>query len=153
MALRHAEKRRDSTCALADHIAEAALAAWRGLEVRNASPQTCVAAIVAVDGRSRDVLGLGAGTKVARRAAVASDATGEVLRDCHAEVLAVRAFRRHVRAVADAGGGGAFEAVDEAGASEATTPSVRLRAGVALYFRRADISPMHRAATPRPRRE
>ena len=89
--IRHAEKRRNSTCALADAIAQAALDAWRSLDVRT-SRQTVVAAIVLQHQEKCTCLSLGAGTKTPSRAAVVAGGDG-ALRDCHAEVLAVRAPR------------------------------------------------------------
>ncbi|KAH8049892.1 adenosine deaminase [Aureococcus anophagefferens] len=105
--VRHAEKRRSaSTCALADNVARSALAEWRALDASKLPGQTCVAAIVAAVGPRCACLALGAGTKVARRSAVADDARGEVLRDCHAEVLAGAARRSPP---ATRGGGDFFE--------------------------------------------
>ena len=125
--VRHAEKRRSaSTCALADNVARSALAEWRALDASKLAGQTCVAAIVAAVGPRCACLALGAGTKVARRSAVAGDARGEVLRDCHAEVLAVRAFRRYVAAALGRGGGDFFERRSDG--------SFALRAGVAFYL-------------------
>ena len=103
-AIRHAEKRRESTCRLADRVAAAAIRQWRALAPASGA-QACVAAVVAVAaGDDVKCLSLGAGTKLPPRAAVAADAGGLLLRDCHAEVLAVRAFKRYLFAALAAGG-------------------------------------------------
>ena len=73
--IRHAEKRRNSTCALADAIAKAALDAWRSLDVRT-SRQTVVAAIVLQHQNGCTCLSLGAGTKTPSRAAVVAGGAG-----------------------------------------------------------------------------
>ena len=121
--IRHAEKRRNSTCALADAIAKAALDAWRSLDVRT-SRQTVVAAIVLQHQEKCTCLSLGAGTKTPSRAAVVAGGDG-ALRDCHAEVLAVRAFRRYLYAALQSNGCDAFEK---------TAAGVRLRPGAALFL-------------------
>ena len=121
--IRHAEKRRNSTCALADAIAKAALDAWRSLDVRT-SRQTVVAAIVLQHQGGCTCLSLGAGTKTPSRAAVVAGGDG-ALRDCHAEVLAVRAFRRYLYAALEDNGCDAFEK---------TAAGVRLRPGAALFL-------------------
>ena len=121
--IRHAEKRRNSTCALADAIAKAALDAWRSLDVRT-SRQTVVAAIVLQHQEKCTCLSLGAGTKTPSRAAVVAGGDG-ALRDCHAEVLAVRAFRRYLYAALQSNGCAAFEK---------TAAGVRLRPGAALFL-------------------
>jgi len=121
-SIRHAEKRRNSTCALADAIAQAALDAWRSLDVRT-SRQTVVAAIVLSHPDGCTCLALGAGTKTPTRAAVVAGGDA-ALRDCHAEVLAVRAFRRFLYASLQSDGNDAFER---------TSTGLRLRRG-ALYL-------------------
>ena len=78
--IRHAEKRRNSTCALADAIAKAALDAWRSLDVRT-SRQTVVAAIVLQQGDGCTCLSLGAGTKTPSRAAVVAGGDGALSRE------------------------------------------------------------------------
>ena len=125
--VRHAEKRRlASTCLLADRVARAALDEWRRMAASSQVPgQTCVAAVVAAFGPSCTCLSLGVGTKVARRSAVARE-PDLVVRDCHAEVLAVRSFRRYCYSSLEAGGCAVFDAAGGA--------RFRLREGVALYL-------------------
>ena len=114
-ALRHAEKPRDASCALADVIASCALSQWRTLsslpEGDSSIPgsnglklarQTVVAALVSVTLPSDDPLdanakvqciAIGQGTKFLGPSFVAS-ADASVVVDSHAEVLAKRAFKR-----------------------------------------------------------
>ncbi len=115
-AVRHAEKRRIGTCEFANRIATASLDAYKSAvpkSHRDAMKQTCVAAIVAHYsnkcshseggvGKLR-VLGLGVGTKFISHDVLVEEQTDETncgygrrIRDCHAEVLARRAFRRQV---------------------------------------------------------
>lgn len=119
-AVRHAEKRRIGTCEFANRIATVSLDAYK-LTVpkshRDVMKQTCVAAIVAhysskcsqseannkmSVGKLR-VLGLGVGTKFVTHDVLmkeqnneANSCYGKRIRDCHAEVLARRAFRRQI---------------------------------------------------------
>jgi hypothetical protein len=121
-SVRHAEKRRVGTCLFANRIARVSLDAYNAvipLDFRNENKsQTCVAAVVAhfsgvgreVGGTSNvndqghlQVMGLGVGTKfipdcILRQEEANSDGEcyGKRIRDCHAEVLAVRAFRRQL---------------------------------------------------------
>jgi Adenosine-deaminase (editase) domain len=123
-AVRHVEKRRTGSCRFADRISETSLDCFRRhvpLSFRETQKQTCVSAIVAhfaSDGHLR-VLGLGVGTKflpesllraekeVNNDKIVSEDLMGMdgdsyqngyglIIRDCHAEVLARRAFRRQL---------------------------------------------------------
>ena len=117
-AVRHAEKRRIGTCEFANRIATVSLDAYKSAvpkSHRDAMKQTCVAAIVAhyskrcnqseenknVDGQLR-VLGLGVGTKFISHDVLVDEQNNEAccygkrIRDCHAEVLARRAFRRQI---------------------------------------------------------
>jgi hypothetical protein len=120
-AVRHAEKRRIGTCQFANRIANVSLDAYNSVvpkSHRDAMKQTCVAAIVAhysnkhnnqseqqknVVGKMR-VLGLGVGTKFVSHDVITDEQNnnennncyGKRVRDCHAEVLARRAFRRQV---------------------------------------------------------
>jgi Adenosine-deaminase (editase) domain len=121
--VRHVEKRRTGTCKFADRVAKLSLEHFRAvvpLQYRRSQPQTCVATIVAhVQKRnatasppSKDpdeivdklaVVALGVGTKFLTEATLRAppDSTthkcyGDRVRDCHAEVLARRAFRRHL---------------------------------------------------------
>jgi double-stranded RNA-specific adenosine deaminase len=117
-AVRHAEKRRVGTCQFANRIAKLSLQCYQSsvpASHRNANKQTCVAAIVAHFSNSEEginsvgqlrVLGLGVGTKflddgVIKYEQNVDEATidncyGKRIRDCHAEVLARRAFRRQL---------------------------------------------------------
>ena len=121
-SVRHAEKRRIGTCLFANRIARTALDAYDAvvpLDYRNANKsQTCVAAVVAhisaadnegggsIDEKDQgqlQVMGLGVGTKflsdcILREEELNSggECYGKRIRDCHAEVLAVRAFRRQL---------------------------------------------------------
>lgn len=116
-SVRHAEKRRTSTCGFADRIAQLSLDTYRSSvpqSFQEQQKQTCVATIVAhfgTDGHLQG-MGLGAGTKFLTEKAlreeessVVGGAVGEGeerrgygfrVRDCHAEVLARRAFRRQL---------------------------------------------------------
>ena len=138
-SVRHAEKRRNGTCQFANRIARASLDVY-GRTVpqsyREASKQTCVAAIVAQfrnhhecttqpagdhDGNTGadcnsylQVMGLGVGTKflpdatlreerilgtatgIGRDNGNGADCYGKRIRDCHAEVLGQRAFKRQI---------------------------------------------------------
>lgn len=141
-SVRHAEKRRTSTCRFADRIAQFCVDHY--IEnvpafFRDQQKQTCMAAIVAfVDCNAREngagalgsnklesvvtitevdssadvgrffMLGLGVGTKFLSTevleeetkyqhdAGTKSPSYGAIVRDCHAEVLARRAFRRQL---------------------------------------------------------
>jgi Adenosine-deaminase (editase) domain len=144
-SVRHAEKRRTSTCRFADRIAQFCVDHYREhvpSTFREEQKQTCMAAVVAfVDGNAggsgvgmlgpnnfnkidsgvavkevashTDVgrffmLGLGVGTKFLSRelldeetkyqhdSATKLPSYGAIVRDCHAEVLARRAFRRQL---------------------------------------------------------
>jgi hypothetical protein len=136
-SVRHAEKRRTSTCRFADRIAQFCVDHYRAKvpsSFREQQKQTCMAAIVAfVDGNagasgadkpesnnfiklesvtaikegasSADVghffmLGMGVGTKFLPREVLDEETTsphyGGIVRDCHAEVLARRAFQRQL---------------------------------------------------------
>ena len=118
-AIRHAEKRRNGTCQFANRVATISLEAYKSTVPkihREEIKQTCVAAIVAHYSKNNSilkgdgneigtlrVLGLGVGTKFVSHSTIIEEQTnlndscyGKRLRDCHAEVLARRAFRRHV---------------------------------------------------------
>ena len=120
-AVRHAEKRRTGTCRFADRIGTISLDCFRKripASFRETQKQTCVAAIVAhftSDGHLQ-VQSLGVGTKFLPESILqqelGKEQRTEVLvgmdghsylqgygirvRDCHAEVLARRAFRRQL---------------------------------------------------------
>jgi Adenosine-deaminase (editase) domain len=118
-AVRHAEARRVATCDLANRIARVSVAQYQmhvPPHFRLSSPQTCLATVVAHyaagdmthDTASHNlvVLAMGVGTKflsdtVLRKSCHVDDDDdnemyGERVRDCHAEVLARRAFRRYL---------------------------------------------------------
>ncbi len=114
-SIRHAEKRRTSSCLFADRVArvsrlsyvERVPEAWR-----NENKQICLATFVAHfeptndtasvpirDGGHLQVMALGVGTKYLSEDVISSEKSsgssyGERIRDLHAEVLARRAFRR-----------------------------------------------------------
>ena len=121
-AVRHAEKRRTGTCSFADRIATVSLDCFRQHipeSFLEAQKQTCVSTILAhfsSDGHLR-VQGLGVGTKFLPERVLEEQDVGEdepaeylegldghsyrrgygvLVRDCHAEVLARRAFRRQL---------------------------------------------------------
>lgn len=119
--VRHAEKRRISTCSFADRIAAFCVDHYRmhvPATFRDQQKQTCVAAIVAlcqpeslattttdssITTTSRlYMLGMGVGTKFLSSELLRQEiephthAYGSRVRDCHAEVLARRAFRRQL---------------------------------------------------------
>jgi hypothetical protein len=99
--IRHAEKRRTSTCQFADRVARLSIDHYHSLiPEEKRLQQTCVATIIAhnlKDG-SLQVLSMGAGTKFLSESVLQQEARsskyGTRLRDCHAEVLARRGFCR-----------------------------------------------------------
>ncbi|GKY91580.1 hypothetical protein MPSEU_000129900 [Mayamaea pseudoterrestris] len=125
-SIRHAEKRRTSTCIFADRVARVSIDAYRRHVIRSMPSSaehetmhlepTCLACIVACVKRNvtaidkvtnyndniKDdelfVVGLGVGTKFLSEHVLRhhsrEEAYGSRVRDCHAEVLARRAFRR-----------------------------------------------------------
>jgi hypothetical protein len=117
-AVRHAEKRRRGTCEFANRIARMALQKYEETvpkSYRNVHKQTCVAAVVACIKESGDttcsgvsesevdtldhlqVMGLGVGTKFLSATTLQDEPNDCTrIRDCHAEVLARRAFRRQL---------------------------------------------------------
>lgn len=117
-AVRHAEKRRRGTCEFANRVARIALKKYESTvpqSYRDLHKQTCVAAIVAcfqyenTDETSSDyeplyktkdhlqVIGFGVGTKFLSSSTIRDDPNNCTrIRDCHAEVLARRAFRRQL---------------------------------------------------------
>ena len=103
---RSAEKDRTSTCRFADRIARCAIEAFdqQSAVAGIAYKQTVVAAVVCVrrsaseDSPTFSVVALGAGTKFLRAAQIRQDHEGARVHDCHAEVLARRAFQRYLRA-------------------------------------------------------
>ena len=115
-AVRHAEKRRIGSCQFANRVATVSLDAYKSSVpelYRDANKQTCVATIVAhyssnnspSNGERSDVgklrvIGLGVGTKCLSDNAIKNEQNaniyGKRIRDCHAEVLARRSFRRQI---------------------------------------------------------
>jgi hypothetical protein len=120
-AVRHAEKRRHGTCEFANRMARLALEKYEATvpkSYRDVHKQTCVAAIVAcfssLDGETpvshgsasglqnyrsdhMQVMGLGVGTKFLSSIILREERNNCTrIRDCHAEVLARRAFRRQL---------------------------------------------------------
>ncbi len=118
-SVRHAEKRRTSTCQFADAIATVSVNAYRSCvseSFREHQKQTCMATIVAhfdSDGHLQ-VMAMGVGTKFLTERILREEergggglllegansddeyAYGSRVRDCHAEVLARRAFQRQI---------------------------------------------------------
>jgi len=103
--VRNAEKRRTATCLFADRVAQVSVDLYRSVfPSKLQETQTCIATIVAHDrSKSRDnltVLALGAGTKFLRNEIIDEESKaspyGRRIRDCHAEVLARRSFRRYL---------------------------------------------------------
>lgn len=98
-AVRHAEKRRTSTCSFADRVASTSVDHYCTIvpsSFRESQRQTCLATIVAHCRHSDTlrVLAMGVGTKFLPNALLQD---GNVrVRDCHAEVLCKRAFRRYL---------------------------------------------------------
>ena len=111
-SVRHVEKRREGTCAFADHVAKVSLSEYRKHIVQgngSSDHNTCIATIVAYYPQKDEistigsfrVLGLGVGTKFLRAQHIMKEmkkgvAYGNRIRDCHAEVLARRAFQRYL---------------------------------------------------------
>ena len=116
--VRHIEKRRIGTCQFANRVASVSLDAYKSVvpkPQRDAMKQTVVAAIVVhysnkynQSDEKQDnvgklrVVGLGVGTKFVSHDLITEEQNsehnsyGKRIRDCHAEVLARRAFRRQV---------------------------------------------------------
>ena len=115
--VRSAEKRRISTCRFADRVAELSVQHYNSVipnRFRIKQKYTCLATVVAAiagsEGRTDNdedglvivVLGLGVGTKFLPESILGDSAFadapdyGDRVRDCHAEVLARRAFRRYL---------------------------------------------------------
>jgi hypothetical protein len=114
MALRSAEKSRVSSCAAADEIAKAVIGKYKELTSGKCESQIVLAGIVAV--REPDflqVVSIGVGNKF--------EPTGKKdpnrVRDCHAEILARRAFKRWLieeyASVSDGGESDFFQVVND----------------------------------------
>ena len=101
--IRYAEKRRTSSCAFADRVARLSIDHYRQIvPLEQQLPQTCLSAIVSHNSEdgSLHVLSMGVGTKFLSESTLKEEHTsmpyGRRIRDCHAEVLARRAFCRYV---------------------------------------------------------
>jgi len=100
-AIRHAEKRRTGTCAFADRVARASIEKYCDTipsSFREVQKQTCIATVVAYfkDTDTLIVLALGVGTKFLPVTMLQQDQRLLRVRDCHAEILCKRAFRRYL---------------------------------------------------------
>lgn len=151
MALRHAEKRRPSTCRFADRVARLSVDHYHRIVpqfYRDEQKQSVVATIVAHDATKADnnltVLAMGVGTKFLSKEKLKEEASGKnygkLVRDCHAEVLARRSFRRYLslEMEADLEGclGGSFTILERQASSKGSSQAMtyRLRTGVTLHF-------------------
>lgn len=102
--IRHAEKRRVATCTFADRVAQVSIDTYhRVVSEKDRPPHTCLATIVAHDvndGGNLMVVGLGVGTKFLEEKILQEESSsstyGKRIRDCHAEILARRTFRRQI---------------------------------------------------------
>lgn len=149
--IRHVEKRRTATCAFADRVARTSIDHY--LQVVPESerpPQTCLATFVVHDNAtdSLKVVGMGVGTKFLSEAILHEEEQtrsidyGKRLRDCHAEVLARRAFRRQLtleilQLISSSGSGlGDVETVLEPTTVRDNDSRIkyRLRSGMTLHF-------------------
>ena len=105
-AVRHVEKRRKSSGAFADRVARTSIEHYRRCRSLHEPPkQTCLSTIVAhhADSDELQVIAMGVGTKFLSQEVLHKDlrqlegeAYGCRVRDCHAEVLCRRAFRRYL---------------------------------------------------------
>ena len=125
-AIRHAEKRRTSTCRFADRVAQLSINHYKAtIPIEQRPPQTCIATILAHYRRNEDdngseipgdkkhdnyggegklwVLSMGVGTKFLSESCLQQELENEIkdgygsrVRDMHAEVLSRRAFRRQL---------------------------------------------------------
>ena len=99
--VRHTEKRRTGTCSFADRVATLSIEQYCATipkKFRESQKQTCLATILAHfrDADTLQVLALGVGTKFLPHALLQNGNVLVRVRDCHAEVLAKRAFRRYL---------------------------------------------------------
>ena len=101
-AIRHAEKRRTSTCIFADRVAQLSVSHYQAtIPLSERAPQTCIATILAHNSFTGNlfVLSMGVGTKFLserclRRETDNGNCYGSHVRDMHAEPLSRRAFRK-----------------------------------------------------------
>jgi hypothetical protein len=142
---RHAEKRRTATCLFADRVARISVEQYRRIIPESERPpQTCLATIVAHDSLKNGkltVIGLGVGTKFLSESTLRDEAQsseyGRRVRDCHAEVLARRAFRRQLTLeILQDLKSSSTGALRPDGILErsTTSSSYRLRSGVTIHF-------------------
>ena len=123
--IRSAEKERISTCMLADRIARISIDKCREVFPEVCSGQTVVASIILQDSRDLlEVVSLGIGTKFMQLGNI-SGSSFEKIKDCHAEILARRAFNRFVIDEIKSASGVWFERVDG---------SFKIRDGVRIHF-------------------
>ena len=100
-SVRHVEKRRRSTCIFADRIANHSLQYYNQIKSNN-DEQTCVATIIAKfdNDDNLQIMAMGIGTKFLNESTLHKEETSRVygmaVRDCHAEVLAHRAFQQQL---------------------------------------------------------
>ncbi|MES1909189.1 MAG: hypothetical protein MHM6MM_001972 [Cercozoa sp. M6MM] len=96
--LRHAEKSRVSSCARADLVARAAIDAFRlsGMCDHVGTERQMLAAVVFEDAKGMHVVSLGSGTKylTIKHMKKNMEHLANLVCDCHAEILAYRAFQR-----------------------------------------------------------
>ena len=91
MSIRSAEKARNSSCPAADNIAHAVMAKYKSFNLGDENTaQLVLAGIVAILDEKIHVISLGVGNKFQPTGTKNPD----LVRDCHAEVLARRAFKR-----------------------------------------------------------
>jgi double-stranded RNA-specific adenosine deaminase len=107
-SIRHAEKRRTSTCRFADRVAKISVDHYKmTIPAEERPSQTCVATIVIYDSNDRSlrVMSMGVGTKFLSESVMQQQQQnnstskgnyGRCVRDMHAEILACRAFRRQL---------------------------------------------------------
>lgn len=161
--VRHAEKRRTSTCRFGDGVAQVSVAKYKAVvPLQHQSWATCLATIVAHDANDGGpakltVVGLGVGTKFLSEQSLRQqqqNATalpyGDRIRDGHAEVLARRAFRRYLSLemermmsytlIEQEGHSPDLSSILERvptsskSSSSSVSPQFRLRPGITLHF-------------------
>lgn len=161
MAVRHAEKRRTATCSFANRVARISVDHYRHHVPRSyqeAQEHTCIATIVLScdDDDALQVIAMGVGTKfltenilcqevsLSRNKGEEAERYGRRVRDCHAEVLARRAFRRYLseeirrcarqRANEDDSNDIISSILQHVDAGQSDFPRFRLRRGVHVHF-------------------
>ena len=147
--IRYAEKRRTSTCLFADRVAQVSLDVYRRtIQESERLPQTCLATIVAHDaenGGTLSVVGMGVGTKFLPESILRDEAKsssyGRRVRDCHAEVLARRGFRRQMTLEilqdlkqSSTNSTLSYQGILERSPDPGSSVQYRLRPGITLHF-------------------